>query len=191
VLGRSDTIRIDPAYRAVLEQAGLASVEAVLRCHRGLVVAWSRSSDTIQVPLGDGRLAVFIKRYHYATWRRRIKPMLRGTFFGRSRARAEFEALQTMRRLGIPAVRPIAYGERRLWHFVRSCFLITEAVPGAIPLTRFVRQLSDCGPTERRAVMRELVVGLAEHVRRMHEAGFVDPAVHGDRGGGKRNQHHQ
>ena len=58
--------------------------------------------------------AVFVKRYHYPRWSHRIQGMFRGTFFQASRARSEYRAMKVMRDLGIQAVRPVAYGERRI-----------------------------------------------------------------------------
>ena len=100
--------------------------------------------------------------------------MLRGTFINATRARSEYRALRQMRQLGIHAVRPIAFGERRTCHFVRSCFIITEAVPEAMPLSSFIKTFSNHrqSPQAIRA-RREVLTSLARQVRHMHEAGFV------------------
>lgn len=137
-----DTIRIAPGWRDRLRPAGLDSVDRVLKCLGDQVVAWSRSTETVRVDLPSeaGSGAIFIKRYHHLCWRRRIKAMLRGTFFGRSRARAEFEQLEWMLERHGPVVTPVAWGERRILHFVRSSFLITEAVGGAVSLTTFAQR---------------------------------------------------
>ena len=50
---------------------------------------------------------------------------------GKSRARFEYDVLAEMRRRGISAVRPIAFGERRSGGFLKACFLMTEGVTGA------------------------------------------------------------
>ena len=100
--------------------------------------------------------------------------MLRGTFLKPSRARSEFRALASMRQLGINAVRPIAFGERRILRFVRSCFLITESVPDAMSLVAFIKTFGEhsASPHARRARM-EILTSLARQVRHMHEMGFV------------------
>jgi tRNA A-37 threonylcarbamoyl transferase component Bud32 len=171
-----DHMTVDPAYAEALQRAGLDTVQRVIDCTGDRLYAWSRTTDTIQVFLDDG-LSVFIKRYHYPRLKNRLKGMLRGTFFGASRVRSEFRALETMRSLGIQAVRPVAYGERRKLHFVRCCFLITEAVPGSTSLATYAQQHAgeNHSPTAflRR---REIVMVLARQVRRMHERRFV----HGD-----------
>ena len=103
----------------------------------GRVAAWSRSTETLHVPGVDGAPGFFIKRYYYPTWRKRLRGAFRGTFFGVHRGRAEYGLLQEMRRLGLPAVRPVAYGSRRIGHFLKACFLVTEEIPGARNLTSF------------------------------------------------------
>ena len=170
----NECIVIDAPFREQLQRASLDSVRAALACVGDRLAAWSRTSDTILVRLPGDASSVYIKRYHYPRWRQRFRGMLRGTFFGMSRARSEYRALTRMRALGIQAVRPVAFGERRTGHFVRSCFLITEAVPGAMALSSFIRTFGhrrEATPAVR--VRREILSSLARQVRHLHEAGFV------------------
>ncbi len=175
-----DTIRIVPAWRERLREVGLDSVDRVLKCLGDQVVAWSRSTDTVRVdlPPAAGGGSVFIKRYRHPRWRQRIKAMFRGAFFGRSRARAEFERLETMRARSAPVVRPVAYGERRFLHFVRSSFLITEGVPSAVSLTTFAQRhtngrRSDLPPDVRRRFIESLSRCIAD----LHAKGLTHGAL--------------
>jgi hypothetical protein len=138
-----DEIRIDPAYRASLTGLGLQRVAEVLARVAGRVAAWSRTTDTLHVPGLDGQPGMYVKRYFYPTWNKRIRGTFRGTFFGYHRGRAEFCALQQMRELGVQTVRPVAFGAARLAHFVTACFLITEEVPQGCNLTTFARRVAD------------------------------------------------
>lgn len=169
-----DTMRIDPAYRPLLADAKLDNVEAALACIGDHLAAWSRTSDTIRCDLPDRNISIFIKRYHYPRWRQRFRAMLRGTFFKTSRAMNEYRVLGLMRKLGIQAVRPMACGERRIGHFVRSCFLITEGVPDCMSLSAFIKNFSG-HRTSPHAVRlrREILAALARQIRHMHHAGFV------------------
>jgi hypothetical protein len=168
----TDYMVIDPPFRDPLARATLDSVGAVLRCVGDRLAAWSRTTDTIFYRLPGSETGVFIKRYHYPRWKQRIEGMMRGTFFKNTRARNEYRVLSLMRRLGIQAVRPIAFGEQRVLHFCRSCFLITEAVPGAMSLVSFIRTFSrHPSSTRARRVKLEILTSLAQQVR--HEAGFV------------------
>jgi hypothetical protein len=78
-----------------------------------------------------------------------------------------------MRRLGIPAVRPVACGARRTAHFVTSCFLITEEAPEARNLTAFAGDVA-AGRTRMTVRQRQVMIdALAQHVAEAHLAGFA------------------
>ncbi len=169
----TDQIRIDPAYRDGLRAGALDRVDDVLTRTAGLVAAWSRTTDTVHVAGVDGDPGFYVKRYYYATWRKRVRGTFRGTFFGAHRGRAEFHLLREMRALGLPAVRPVAHGARRVGHFVTACFLITEEVPGARNLTTFARDIitgREPLDDEQRVL---LVRRLARQVAELHAAGFA------------------
>jgi tRNA A-37 threonylcarbamoyl transferase component Bud32 len=170
----SDQMTIDPPFRETLRQARLDSVQAVLACRGDQLAAWSRTTDAICCRLAGANTSVYVKRYHFPRWRQRLRGAFRGTFFMQSRARSEYRALALMRQLGIQAVRPIAFGERRVGHFLKSCFLITEAVPNAMSLSAFIKRFSKHGDSPRATRgRREILTGLARQVRHMHGAGFV------------------
>lgn len=168
----ADQIRIDPAYRPMLEACQLLRVNDILARIAGRVAAWSRTTETIHVSGPAGAPGFYLKRYFYPTWRKRLRGTFRGTFFGTHRGQAEYHALKNMRALGISAVRPVAYGARRIGNFVTACFLITEEVPGGCNLTTFAGEVRDgrrhLTPVQRLAVIRRL----ARQVAHMHAAGF-------------------
>ncbi len=170
----TDHLLIDPPFREHLRRAGLDSVSAVLACVGDRLAAWSRTGDTIMVKLPHACSPVYIKRYHYPRLRHRVQGMFRGTFFKASRARSEYRALALMRRLGIQAVRPVAFGERRRGHFLRSCFLITEAVPEAMALSSFIRTFSHRRESAQAiGARRDILTSLARQIRHMHQVGFM------------------
>ncbi|MEE8169683.1 MAG: lipopolysaccharide kinase InaA family protein [Phycisphaerae bacterium] len=170
----TDRMVIDGPFRERLASVALDTVSRVLACRGDHLAAWSHTSDSIRVDLPNGDGAVFIKRYHFPRWRHRWRGMFRGVFFRASRAFSEYRNLKHMRRLGIHAVRPVAWGERRIAHFIRSCFLITEAVPNARSLATFVQTFSRRDMVGRRVRVRhEVLSSLAAETRRMHDAGFV------------------
>lgn len=170
----TESMVIDPPFRDRLMRAKLDDVGRVLSTMGDFLAAWSRTTDAVRVDLPDGEGAFFVKRYHYPRWKNRLRGMLRGTLFKSSRAKSEYRTLMLMRQLGIQAVRPVAFGERRVGRFLKSCFLITEAVPAAMSLVTFIKTFSKhrATPLARRARV-EVLTSLARQVRRMHEAGFV------------------
>ncbi len=169
-----DRMVIEKPYVGPLKRAGLDRVASVLYCDGDGLAAWSRTTDVIRCDLPAEELSIYVKRYHYPRWAHRIRGMFRGTLLRRSRARSEYRALQQMRRLGIQAVRPVAYGERREAGFVRTCFLITESVPDSMPLSAFIQRFAEQRGSRRSVqIRREILTSLARQVRHMHDAGFV------------------
>ena len=170
----TDHMVIDPPFRELLRGAQLDTVAQVLTCIGDRLAAWSRTTDTICCSLPGHSGSIYIKRYHFPRWKQRFRAMFRGAFFQSSRARNEYKTLRLMRELGIQAVRPVAYGERRIGHFLRSCFLITEAVPKAMPLSSFIKTFGQRRQTPKEVeARREILTSLARQVREMHAAGFV------------------
>ena len=100
----------------------------------------SHTSDVVQVPIDPafgGPSHVFVKRYRYDRFEHRIKQAFRGTLFGKSRARREFDFLSEMRRRKVPTVRPIAFGDTYGPLFLHASFLITEGSEGFHSLDLF------------------------------------------------------
>ena len=159
--------------RGWVEKCGWRSAEDVLTCASGGVAAVSRSSDVVHVPIDEslgGPGSVFVKRYLYKRRSQRIKQMFRGTLFGKSRARTEYEFLQEMCSRHVPTVRPIAYGEMRKGGLLRGSFIITEGMEGGRSLdilALHARRNKTMTPAAKMALIR----GLAMLVRGMHDAG--------------------
>ncbi|MFQ5414081.1 MAG: lipopolysaccharide kinase InaA family protein [Phycisphaerae bacterium] len=164
---------IKQADRGWCHRLGWRTVDDVLAYSSRDVAAMSQSSDVVRVdvdPESGGPSSVYVKRYAYDSVGRRIKQMFRGTLFGKSRARVEYEFLHEMRRRGVPTARPIAYGDRRRGVFLHASFLMTEGADGMRSLDAFMldrirsRRLN---PDERRT----LTTAIASTIRRMHDAG--------------------
>ena len=164
-------MRTDPAYSERLRACGLDTVDKVLARVEGCVAAWSRTTDTLYVPSADGTPGFYLKRYFFPNWTKRLRGTLRGTFFGMHRGQAEYRALNVMRALGIPAVRPVAYGDRRVGHFLAACFLITEEVPGARNLTAFALDVAAGRESLAPAPRRAFLAALAEQLSALHATG--------------------
>ncbi len=156
-----------------IDRYGWKSVSDVLNCASDDVAAVSRSSDVVHVSIDSamgGPESVFVKRYLYNRRSQRIKQMFRGTLFGKSRARTEYEFLQEMCSRRVPTVRPISYGEVRKGAFLRESFIITEGMEGVQSLDMFALNARQ-NKTVNRETKNSIILGLAEIVRRMHQAG--------------------
>ncbi len=155
------------------DRYGWRSVDDVLACASDDVAAVSRSSDVVHVSIDStmgGPESVFVKRYLYNRRSQRIKQMFRGTLFGKSRARTEYEFLREMCSRRVPTVRPIAYGEVRKSGFLRESFIITEGTEGVQSLDMFAINAHRDQSVNHDA-KKDIIKGLATIVRRMHDAG--------------------
>ena len=170
----TDRVLLAPALAPALSAAGLASAQALLT----LGDAPSDASHVLEIvdleiPGTVGRF--HLKRYHYGTWRRAKGLLGRGTLWGRAPEVNEFRALQRLREIGVPAVRPVAAASRTRRGRLVGHALLTEHVPDAVDLARRLRTCGD-PVREDRAVRRRTLISIANHLARMHAEGFV----HGD-----------
>ncbi len=145
MLIHQDHIRTDPAFRDRLQACKLDRVGSILERVDGNVVAWSRTTDTLHVAAPDGAPGFFVKRYYYPRWKNRFRGAFRGTLFGAHRALAEYNTLRAMQNAGIPTVRPVAVGCRRVARLITGCFLITEEVPESTNLTTYAQRCTEAG----------------------------------------------
>lgn len=164
-------------WQSLLEAHGLADVAGVFASVLGERVAGGGSSEVRRLVLSgpDGSTrCVYLKKYWIRRPRQLWSGMLRGTFFGRSKVRQEYENLVLLRACGLGAPTPVAFGEFRRVRWLLRSFLITEGVPQAVPLDEWIRnRWPAMEPREARRVRAELLTNLAEATRRMHDAGFV------------------
>ncbi|MHC4675627.1 MAG: lipopolysaccharide kinase InaA family protein [Planctomycetota bacterium] len=166
-----DWMHITPGAEEQLNRLGIDTVESALRCRDGRYTAMSPSSDTMEVlpPMADQKAgSVFLKRYRYSRRSQRIKTVFRGSLFGRSRARFEYHRLMTLRANRVPAIKPLAIGERRVGPLLKASLLITQAVPGQ-SLLSFAQSNPHLAQTDR----RDMIETQARQVRQMHDSGVV------------------
>lgn len=173
---RAHKILISPAWKSLLRAQRLDSLQAVYDFDRGEIVTRSGTTEVRRIvfPGAGNARTVYLKKYWANTARQVWSGALRGTLLGRSKARREFENLARLRRWGLDAPAPVAYGEHRrgLW-LVRS-FLMSEEIPDPMPLDVFIRdELPRAPETERRGLRRELLERLADYTGRLHEQRFV------------------
>lgn len=111
----------------------------------------------------------YIKVHRPSGWWPIAEEMLRLRKF-QSGARPEWLALQEMQAIGIPAPRPVAFGECGARWATQQSFLITEEIAPAISLEELVNR-PDIWPTSA-SYKRELVRAVAEIARNLHTSGM-------------------
>jgi len=175
MLPRSQTV-IAPGWEMPLRERRLDTVEGVYQLNSGDVIKRTGSVEVRRVQLGAGADggAVFIKKYWIGKPSQLWSGMFRGTLFGQSKARREYENLARLRAWQLDAPAPVAYGEERRAGWLVRSFLISESVSDPTSLQSFIRdRLATLPPEESPRVRRQLIAGLADCTRRLHEHGFV------------------
>jgi hypothetical protein len=100
-------------------------------------------------------------------------------WFRRGKGRNEGRRTRHLAAIGVPTITPIALGEQRKWRFLFENYLITPAIPDAVPLNQFVeRRLSEWSPPRQARVRHRLARELALLTARLHNAGFVHQDFH-------------
>ncbi|MGD1017778.1 MAG: lipopolysaccharide kinase InaA family protein [Verrucomicrobiia bacterium] len=171
-----ENVTIAPEWQELLRQRGLVSVDAVYQLREGTILKGGTATELRRVELRDEKQArvLYIKKYWYPTSKLRWSGFYRGTYFGTSKVRREYENLARLRAWGLDAPSPVAYGEERRGGWLHRSFLISEGVPAPLSLDLFIRDvLPTLSPSERRRKQEELTRALADYTRRMHEHRFV------------------
>jgi tRNA A-37 threonylcarbamoyl transferase component Bud32 len=171
-----ENVTIAPEWQELLRQRGLLTVDAVYRLLEGTVLKGGKATELRRVEFRDEKQThvFYIKKYWYPTFKLRWSGFYRGTFFGISKVRREYENLAQLREWGLDAPSPAAYGEERRNRWLYRSYLISEGVPSPLPLDLFIRDvLPAMSAPERQNQRRELIQNLADYTCRMHEHRFV------------------
>src|SRR3954453_1152484 len=112
---------------------------------------WRRDGRLTVVKTGPHRVvyradlpegAVYVKHFLVPGFRAKVRQWLR-----RGKGRNEGRRTRHLSAIGVPTITPIALGEQRKRRFLFENYLITHAIPEAIPLDEFVeRRLPQWSP---------------------------------------------
>jgi tRNA A-37 threonylcarbamoyl transferase component Bud32 len=173
---RRNQVIMAPGWPELLQARQLDSVEAVYALQAGTVLKPGTTTEVRRLEWLDHglRRELYVKKYWYPTCGDRWSGFYRGTFWGVSKVRREFENLARLRAWGLDAPVPVAYGEERQAGWLHRSFLISEGIPDPLSLDLFIRDLLPTLPApEQQQLRRELIERLADYTRRMHERRFV------------------
>lgn len=163
-------VQVAPDFVSLLRANGLASFDAIMSLTGGRVARDFPGRRTVRLELpspNGGTQAVFLKRYeaNYLSHFARLLRWLHWPGTG-DEAMQEWQALHTVRALGISTAVPIAVGQQRVGGLVRRSFLMTAEIAGAVEGHTWMMQLT---AAERRAFLQRV----ATLAGRFHQAGLV------------------
>lgn len=173
---------IDRRYQSALDRADLREFEAVMSSSQGTLLRTlpDRENWRLVLPNGsaEGSTVAYLKRHRASS----LSGWLRRRFDAAAPISAgcqEAWNVMRLRRGGVASMDVIAFGEKAgRWGNVQS-FLMTEAVPDAVPLDEFLRRRfgrshrpGGACAAEVRAHLAALVDATADVARRFHALGY-------------------
>jgi len=165
---------INREFEPLLQRNGLDDFDALMRFSGGEIVKQSvkeRSTVRFHVPDGNGKILLYLKRYHYAMIPKFLKQCF--SFSKTFSAIHEWRNILAFKGVDLPTMTPIAVGMRRKVPFGNESFLLTQSIPLVMTLEKrahqdFMPPLSTVQWKQKRA----LIERLAALALKMHEAGF-------------------
>jgi tRNA A-37 threonylcarbamoyl transferase component Bud32 len=157
---------IDPSWREILHRAGIGKGSDWATISIGERVSGSPHSGCFRVELEDGKV-IYFKRYSYPS-NRWFEFMFRP-----GKAAVEAWAYYTLKLLGIPTLEVVAFGERRIFGYLVSSFIVTREVPDAQDLRKYGSEIwFHMSEDERKRVYKDVSWQLTQQMRKAHAAGF-------------------
>lgn len=151
------------------EKNGFEDFQSFMDFAGGQLVTLQRGRTVTRLEL-NGR-AFYLKRNQF-NWREFIKTLLHLRLPPRN-AVTEWKNISAIKRIGIPTLKPIAMGEKRLSGLEIASFILTEELYGAEPLEKVIPsklsgELSDGNRKWKYSILRRV----AQIARRMHANGM-------------------
>lgn len=133
----------------------------------------NRDNCHITRQMGGRSFDLYLKRHRRFELKEVLKLLMSRAPF-RTAGRREWENILRLQGLGIPTPAPVAFGQRRLLIFEIDSFLISEAIPGGVPMDNLLKA-EFAGPLEKEKLRekRALLWDLGDLVRRFHQAGLT------------------
>ncbi|WP_152053453.1 lipopolysaccharide kinase InaA family protein [Tautonia marina] len=164
---------VRPDWRSVL-----LTPEGALRLDEWRAKGWVETIKTgphrivsrVALPTGP----IYVKEFLVPTWREILRQ-----WFRRGKGRNEAKQARKLAAIGVPTIRPVALGERRVRKFLFENTLISPEIPDAIPLDRFLRDVLPTMERRRAVIVRHrLAEALGALTARLHDAGMRHDDFH-------------
>lgn len=169
---------VDQEYLPHLRSAGLANFESVMKSRSGRLLRTLSDRENWRLELdrgGSGRQGMYLKKHRIRSWGHWLRAKL-GAGPGATPGRVEALNVERLERLGIAAMRLVAYGEWLRHDGVAESFVMTEELAGYVQLDHFLRQRFE--PVEgqttlaRNPRLDRLIAAVAAVAGRFHREGF-------------------
>ncbi len=158
-------VYIAQGYQEKLGEIGITADFDWLSLTPGTKVSNSNRVKAYRVGLADGS-TVYFKTYSF-------HGQLFDYFLRQSKCAVEVNSYQTLASLGIPTIKPLAFGEDRVFGMLRSCFIVTEGIPETTELEKFaLKQWQQISPEEKKKAFEQIFNETAKFTKMAHDANF-------------------
>ena len=171
-------IVIHPDYSKILKTINLDNIPGVLHSSREETTRTDANQEKnivkrIEITYEGQTQAFYLKLMRNSAFKVIWKRAFRGSFFGRSMLRTEYENLEKLTKCGLRTPELVAYGDHRFAGGVINSFIITKEIPQAMGVDYLAHEwLGQQTDEVRKQKTDELVHETSRVVRKMHAQGF-------------------
>ena len=161
----SKKVYISPEWKEKLAEVGISEDCDWLSLKIGSPVSRSNRVNAYRVDLKDGS-CIYFKTYSF-------HGQLRDYFLRQSKCAVEVNSYQTLDEIGIPTIKPLAFGEDRIFGMLKSCCIVTLGIDNTTQLEDWAKEVWLKLPEdEKKKAFKDIFNETAKYTRMAHEAGF-------------------
>jgi len=158
-------VYIEPEWKQKLAEVGITKRCNWLKLNIGTPVSKSNRVNAYKVDLDDGS-SIYFKTYSF-------HGQLKDYFMRQSKCAVEVNSYQTLKEIGIPTIKPLAFGEDRVAGMLKSCCIVTLGEDNTTQLEDWAKEVWLKLPVEeKKKAFNQIFQETAKYTRMAHEAGF-------------------
>ena len=158
-------VYIAPEWKEKLAEVGITKRCNWLNLNIGTAVSKSNRVNAYRVDLKDGS-CIYFKTYSF-------HGQLKDYFMRQSKCAVEVNSYQTFEEIGIPTIKPLAFGEDRIAGMLKSCCIVTLGVDNTTQLEDWAKEVWLKLPkNEKKNAFNQIFEETAKYTSMAHEAGF-------------------
>ena len=163
---------IDEQWNNELAEFGFTADTDWSKLAPGECVSESEITNCFKVSQGDGR-SFYFKRYTYP------KPKQSRYWMRASKAQVEVFGYAQLKKIGIPTLKTIAFGEKRSFGRLVAAYIITEGINNSMDLQQFAKDIWFDLPKQKRSqVYLEIRSLIFDQLQKAHQAKFFHQDLH-------------
>ena len=163
---------IDPTRLEELHKLGFTHQSDWSTLSPGICVSESQITNCFKIDLDNGQ-SIYFKRYTYPE-SKQSRYWMRA-----SKAQVETFGYQQLKKLNIPTLKVIAFGESRTVGKLKAAYIITQGVRKSMDLQQFAKDVwFELPKNERSRIYLDLRQQIFDQLRRAHQANFFHQDLH-------------